>query len=218
MNKAPPSTSLSRFLRAANPCRLPPQIPLLPDATARLAAVDLDWEHVRAVDILAVMRSFVPKGGSIQSVVVYPSGAATAGARPMLGTGRTPRCEKHRQCSWFISLAMIASGPCLLRLDLADYGLERMGQEAVLGPQGIFKSAQGVTGRKDGEQSKEAGGSGSDSGAPCSWALLPSSWACLLSRQPPPPCTTFRSCHPLALCCHACRGGRRGGSAPPADV
>lgn len=52
-----------------------PQIPLLPDATPRLAAVDLDWDHVRAVDILAVLRSFVPKGGAIQRVVVYPSGA-----------------------------------------------------------------------------------------------------------------------------------------------
>lgn len=51
------------------------QIPLLPDATPRLAAVDLDWDHVRAVDILAVLRSFVPKGGAIQCVVVYPSGA-----------------------------------------------------------------------------------------------------------------------------------------------
>ncbi|PRW59387.1 Pre-rRNA-processing esf1 [Chlorella sorokiniana] len=55
---------------AANPEE---PIPLLPDATRRLAAVDLDWDHVRAVDILAVLRSFVPKGGAIQRVVVYPS-------------------------------------------------------------------------------------------------------------------------------------------------
>ena len=58
----------------------PPQIPLLPDATRRLAAVDLDWDHVRAVDILAVLRSFVPKGGAIQRVVVYPSGAPASPA------------------------------------------------------------------------------------------------------------------------------------------
>lgn len=51
------------------------QIPLLPDATRRLAVVDLDWEHVRAVDILVALRSFLPKGGAIQRVVVYPSGA-----------------------------------------------------------------------------------------------------------------------------------------------
>ena len=59
-------------------CLCPPthprQIPLLPDATPWLAAVDLDWEHVRAVDIFAVLRSFVPQDGSIRSVTVYPSG------------------------------------------------------------------------------------------------------------------------------------------------
>ena len=57
-----------------------PQIPLLPDATPRLAAVDLDWGHVRAVDIFAVLRSFVPKGGAIRRVVVYPSGALCCAA------------------------------------------------------------------------------------------------------------------------------------------
>ena len=31
------------------------------DATHRLACVDLDWDHVRAVDILAVLQSFLPK-------------------------------------------------------------------------------------------------------------------------------------------------------------
>jgi hypothetical protein len=51
---------------------------MLPDATPRLAAVDLDWEHLRAVDILALLRSFLPKGGAITSVVVYPSGACSA--------------------------------------------------------------------------------------------------------------------------------------------
>jgi len=65
----------------------PPQIPLLPDATRRLAAVDLDWDHVRAVDILAVLRSFVPQGGAIQRVVVYPSGALGRGGRPKLAMG-----------------------------------------------------------------------------------------------------------------------------------
>ena len=31
------------------------------DETARLAVLDLDWEHVSAVDILAVLRSFLGK-------------------------------------------------------------------------------------------------------------------------------------------------------------
>lgn len=55
---------------AANPRE---KIPLLPDATSRLACVDLDWENVRAVDILVALRSFLPRGGAIRSVTVYPS-------------------------------------------------------------------------------------------------------------------------------------------------
>lgn len=55
---------------AANPNE---DVPMLPDATKRLACVDLDWEHIKAVDILAVLQSFVPDGGSIVSVTVYPS-------------------------------------------------------------------------------------------------------------------------------------------------
>lgn len=55
---------------AANPLE---PIPLLPDATARLACVDLDWDHIRSVDILVALRSFLPKGGSITKVTVYPS-------------------------------------------------------------------------------------------------------------------------------------------------
>lgn len=88
----------------------PPQIPLLPDATRRLAAVDLDWDHVRAVDILAVLRSFVPQGGAIQRVVVYPSGALGRGGRhklamsgPLLGTLSVEGCV---QAGW--------KGDCIL--------------------------------------------------------------------------------------------------------
>jgi len=55
---------------AANPNE---QVPLFPDATARLACLDLDWANVRAVDILVALKSFIPKGGRILSVTVYPS-------------------------------------------------------------------------------------------------------------------------------------------------
>jgi hypothetical protein len=40
------------------------------DVTARLAAVNLDWDNVRAADIMAVANSFVPAEGSILNVVV----------------------------------------------------------------------------------------------------------------------------------------------------
>jgi hypothetical protein len=42
-------------------------------ATRRLAAVDLEWSNMRAVDIFAVLQSFVGGGGAIERVVVYLS-------------------------------------------------------------------------------------------------------------------------------------------------
>lgn len=36
--------------------------------------MNCDWEHVKAVDLLGVLQSFLPSGrGSIRSVTVYPS-------------------------------------------------------------------------------------------------------------------------------------------------
>lgn len=43
------------------------------EVTHRLAVVNLDWDNVRAMDIFATANSFVPAGGSIHSVVIYPS-------------------------------------------------------------------------------------------------------------------------------------------------
>ena len=43
------------------------------EVTSRLAAVNMDWDNVRAADILAVAESFVPAGGRILNVVIYPS-------------------------------------------------------------------------------------------------------------------------------------------------
>ncbi|KAJ8764492.1 hypothetical protein K2173_006232 [Erythroxylum novogranatense] len=48
-------------------------VPLIEDGTRRLAAVNMDWQHVRAADLFVVLRSFLPKGGEILSVAVYPS-------------------------------------------------------------------------------------------------------------------------------------------------
>lgn len=42
---------------AANPAERIPE----GDESARLALLDLDWDHMRAVDILAVLRSFLAK-------------------------------------------------------------------------------------------------------------------------------------------------------------
>lgn len=43
------------------------------DISARLAAVNMDWDNIRASDIMGVASSFVPAGGKILNVVIYPS-------------------------------------------------------------------------------------------------------------------------------------------------
>ncbi|RAR13978.1 pre-rrna-processing protein esf1 [Stemphylium lycopersici] len=43
------------------------------DISARLAAVNMDWDNIRATDIMAVANSFVPSDGRILNVVIYPS-------------------------------------------------------------------------------------------------------------------------------------------------
>ena len=43
------------------------------DVTPRFALVDLDWSRIRAVDLYAVLSSFVPSGGKLLHVAVYLS-------------------------------------------------------------------------------------------------------------------------------------------------
>ena len=41
--------------------------------SSRIAIVNLDWDNIRAMDLMAVFRSFVPEAGQIVKVSVYPS-------------------------------------------------------------------------------------------------------------------------------------------------
>ncbi|CAD1810694.1 nucleolar domain family protein [Candida parapsilosis] len=43
------------------------------DPTSSFAVVNMDWDNLRAEDLMATFLSFVPKGGNIQSVKIYPS-------------------------------------------------------------------------------------------------------------------------------------------------
>ncbi|KXL50033.1 hypothetical protein M433DRAFT_154189 [Acidomyces richmondensis BFW] len=43
------------------------------EVSRRIAAVNLDWDNIRATDIMAVARSFIPANGRIDKVTIYPS-------------------------------------------------------------------------------------------------------------------------------------------------
>ncbi|ETN58019.1 hypothetical protein AND_010403 [Anopheles darlingi] len=43
------------------------------DSTNRLAVCHMDWDRIRAVDIMVLLSSFLPPGCSIKSVKIYPS-------------------------------------------------------------------------------------------------------------------------------------------------
>jgi hypothetical protein len=47
------------------------------EVSSRIAVVNMDWDHVRAIDLMAVFQSFVPSGGKIHKVSVYQSDFGT---------------------------------------------------------------------------------------------------------------------------------------------
>ncbi|KAI2607103.1 uncharacterized protein GGS25DRAFT_494358 [Hypoxylon fragiforme] len=43
------------------------------EVTKRIAIVNLDWDYIKSADLMALFTSFVPKGGRIERVSIYPS-------------------------------------------------------------------------------------------------------------------------------------------------
>ena len=43
------------------------------EASPRIAVVNLDWDNIRAIDLMVVFSSFVPAGGQILKISIYPS-------------------------------------------------------------------------------------------------------------------------------------------------
>ncbi|XP_074317637.1 pre-rRNA-processing protein esf1-like [Silene latifolia] len=48
-------------------------VPVIEKQTHRLSVVNMDWSQVTAVDLYVMLSSWLPKGGQIKSVAVYPS-------------------------------------------------------------------------------------------------------------------------------------------------
>lgn len=65
------------------------------DETHRLAIVDLDWDKIRAVDLLAVLRSFLGKGQTIRGVTVYPSDFGLQKMKEEAAVGPQVGCTPH---------------------------------------------------------------------------------------------------------------------------
>lgn len=43
------------------------------ESTRRIAVCNMDWDYVKAQDLFILFQSFVPEGGQIKSVTIYPS-------------------------------------------------------------------------------------------------------------------------------------------------
>jgi hypothetical protein len=43
------------------------------EVTNRIAIVNMDWDNIKSVDLMALFKSFVPIGGRIEKVSIYPS-------------------------------------------------------------------------------------------------------------------------------------------------
>ncbi|XP_059139046.1 ESF1 homolog [Physella acuta] len=43
------------------------------ESTRRIAVCNMDWDYVKAQDLFILFKSFVPEGGQIKSVTIYPS-------------------------------------------------------------------------------------------------------------------------------------------------
>ena len=67
------------------------------EATTRLAIMNVDWDHLKAVDLLGVLLSFKPAAGRVARVTVYRSdyGMARMAEEARLGPGFLLREEKE---------------------------------------------------------------------------------------------------------------------------
>ena len=109
-------------------------MPRVEDATSRLAVVNCDWEQVRAVDLLAVLRSFVPSGGRLRTLarsvalILTPTLALALALTQNVPSGGSILPPHHSIHS--------------VRVYLSDFGAEQQREEEAHGPRGIYQDEE----------------------------------------------------------------------------
>lgn len=73
--------------------------PAVVESTCRLAVCNMDWDFVRAQDLFVLFQSFVPDGGRVRSVTIFPSefGKERMAEESRLGP-REIREHKSQEC------------------------------------------------------------------------------------------------------------------------
>lgn len=71
------------------------------DVTPRFAVVNLDWDNIKSTDLFAVFSSFLPAGGKIHKISIYPSefGKERMDREELEGPPREIFVQKHQEDS-----------------------------------------------------------------------------------------------------------------------
>lgn len=67
------------------------------EVTHRLAVCNMDWDRIRATDLMVLFHSFLPSGGLIRSVTIYPSDFGLQRMKEEEITGPTELTQSKRE-------------------------------------------------------------------------------------------------------------------------
>lgn len=102
------------------------------EASKRLAVTSLDWESVKAADLLTVVNSFCPAGGVVQKVCIHPSEFGLKRMVSTLSFCLPVCCLPALLISW-------SCDHCMSRSDRASLCDNMQEEERMYGPTGIWR-------------------------------------------------------------------------------